>query len=375
MNAREARGRAIADMGNQIVRIDDLHHVVRSQSEQAKTYDVVQTESGLTCTCPDYQHRGTRCKHIHSVEIDAHIRQAVKNAVVLRQADPDRCKFCDSGNIIKKGKVSGNRQQFGCKDCGRRFRQNLGFERKQATPEQITLAIELVFSGTSSRKTATALKMTGADATYKTVQRWASEYADLMDWFMDRITPQVGEEWRVDEVYLHVNGSRKYLFDMLDSKTKFWLSKMVASHKGSDDVAPLFAKAMQLAGKVPSRLISDGASNFAHEHKKQYAAKNFLQKSSEHIRHIHMSGDTNNNQMESFNGNTVRLRECAVRGLKRDDSAILTGLRLYHNFVRPHLGLPDNQTPAEAAGIIIEGRNKWLTMIQAAAKAKAKATG
>ena len=41
-----------------------------------------------------------------------------------------------------------------------------------------------------------------------------------------------------------------------------------------------------------------------------------------------MAGYTNNNQMESFNGNTVRHREKVVRGLKTDDSAILSGLRL-----------------------------------------------
>ena len=93
----------------------------------------------------------------------------------------------------------------------------------------------------------------------------------------------------------------------------------------------------------------DGAANFGHAHKKQYAAKNFLHKDSEHVKHIHMAGDTNNNQMESFNGNTVRHREKVVRGLKTDDSAILAGLRIYHNHVRPHQGLPDGQTPGEAA--------------------------
>ena len=81
-----------------------------------------------------------------------------------------------------------------------------------------------------------------------------------------------------------------------------------------------------------------------------------------------MTDDMNSNQMEPFNGNTVRLREEATRGLKREDPAILTGLRLYHNFVRPHLGLPGNITPGEAAGIRIDGDNKWKTIIQNAAK-------
>lgn len=50
------------------------------------------------------------------------------------------------------------------------------------------------------------------------------------------------------------------------------------------------------------------------------------------------------------------------------DSAILSDLRIYHNFVRPHQGLPNQMTPAEVAGITVEGDNKWVTLIQAAAK-------
>ena len=89
---------------------------------------------------------------------------------------------------------------------------------------------------------------------------------------------------------------------MLDSETRFWLEQMVTTHKGNDDVTLMFTKAKKVAGKVPlPNLISDRASNFAHVHKKQYAAKNFLHRDSEHHRHIHMSGDMNNNRM-SFHG-------------------------------------------------------------------------
>ena len=129
-----------------------------------------------------------------------------------------------------------------------------------------------------------------------------------MEWYLDKITPQVGEQWRTDEIFLMIMGNRRYLFSMLDTDTRYWLAKMVAEHKGNDDVAPMFEAARKLAGKVPETLVSDGAANFGHAHKKQYAAKNFLHKDSEHVKHIHMAGDTNNNQMESFNGNTVRHR-------------------------------------------------------------------
>ena len=71
----------------------------------------------------------------------------------------------------------------------------------------------------------------------------------------------------------------------------------------------------------------------------------------------------NNNQMESFNDATVRHREKVVWGLKEEYSTLLTGLRIYHNHVRLHLGL-DGKTPGEVAGIHIEGSNKWKAIIQ-----------
>ncbi|MXX21416.1 MAG: DDE-type integrase/transposase/recombinase [Cenarchaeum sp. SB0661_bin_35] len=256
-----------------------------------------------------------------------------------------------------------------CHDCGKKFIHNLGFERKRATSEQITQAVDLLFGGLSSRKVASALTMTGLKTTHITVQNWAKQYAVLMEAFVDKITPQVGEQWRTDELYLKIKGNHKYLFAMLDSETRFWIAKIVAEHKGNDDVAPMFKQAKKVTGKVPTTLISDKAANFHNAWKKQYKSKNFLHKDSEHIRHIHLSGDMNNNQMESFNGATLRHREKVTRGLKKEDSAILSGLRIYHNHVRPHLGL-DGQTPGKVAGIHVEGDNKYLTMIQAAVKSK-----
>ncbi|MDG7009324.1 MAG: hypothetical protein JRN16_05945 [Nitrososphaerota archaeon] len=52
-----------------------------------------------------------------------------------------------------------------------------------------------------------------------------------------------------------------------------------------------------------------------------------------------------------------------MRGLKREDSPVLKGIQIHHNFIRPHMGL-QGRTPAEAAGIRVEGENKWLTIIQ-----------
>jgi len=70
--------------------------------------------------------------------------------------------------------------------------------------------------------------------------------------------------------------------------------------------------------------------------------------------------------MERLNGE-IRDREKVMRSLKNPDTPILTGYQLFHNYIRPHMGL-EGKTPAELCGIQVEGENKWLTLIQNASK-------
>ena len=39
------------------------------------------------------------------------------------------------------------------------------------------------------------------------------------------------------------------------------------------------------------------------------------------------------------------------------------GHRIYHNFVEPHMTL-EGQTPAQVAGVGVEGENKWLELLK-----------
>jgi len=55
------------------------------------------------------------------------------------------------------------------------------------------------------------------------------------------------------------------------------------------------------------------------------------------------------------------------RGLKKIDTPILTGYQIFHNYIREHEGL-NGKTPSEDCGITVQGKNKWLTLIQNASK-------
>ena len=56
-----------------------------------------------------------------------------------------------------------------------------------------------------------------------------------------------------------------------------------------------------------------------------------------------------------------------MRGLKREDTPILTGYQIFHNYIRSHHGL-DGKVPSELCRIKIEGNNKWITIIQNASE-------
>jgi hypothetical protein len=70
--------------------------------------------------------------------------------------------------------------------------------------------------------------------------------------------------------------------------------------------------------------------------------------------------------MERMNGE-IRDRERVMRTLERGDSPILEGMQIFHNYIRPHMAL-QGKTPAEVAGIKVEGDNKWITLIQNASR-------
>lgn len=81
-------------------------YTVRSQSGNG-VYELMSTEQGWLCSCPDHMYRGVVCKHIHAVEISRRMRDAVQETATpittIKAMDLTKCKFCDSDHIVKHG--------------------------------------------------------------------------------------------------------------------------------------------------------------------------------------------------------------------------------------------------------------------------------
>ncbi len=366
---RELKGGEIANRLGWVRRVSDTQYAVHSQTLD-KEYEVVSTELGWYCSCPDSVYRRMKCKHVYAVELSLTLREVVaREPIRILPVNVQGCIFCRSENLRKFGvrkTKAGGIQRFQCADCRRTFSVNIGFERMRASPQAITSAMQLYFTGESFRNVQKFLRLQGVNVSHVSVMNWIRKYVGLMQGYLDKLTPQLGDAWRTDELYLKVKGNMKYLFAMMDDETRFWISQQVADNKGTSDVRPMFREAIERAGKKPKALISDGANNFHEAWRKEMWSQFGEVRSPDHIRDIRIDGTVHNNKMERMNGE-VRDREKVFRGLKKEDSPILKGYQIYHNYLRPHEGLK-GETPAERAGIKVEGKDKWMTIIQNAAK-------
>ncbi|KAG2478957.1 MAG: transposase [Nitrosopumilales archaeon] len=368
---RIEKGEEIAKQANSIHRLDANTYKVRSQATN-KLYDVISTEKGWICTCPDHKYRKICCKHIHAVEFSLKVREQVRkeNSVIIEQLDVTICPQCASERFVKHGirhNKSGNIQRYFCNDCKKWFSFNLGFEKMRATPQAITSAMQLYFTGESLRNVQKFLRLQGVEVSHQTVFNWIKKYTKLMKSYLDKITPQVGDTWRADEVFVKIKGDQKYLFALMDDETRFWIAQEVADSKFNHDARSLFRMGKEVTKTKPRVLITDGLQSYKRAYQKEFWTQP-IEKKTTHIRTIRFQGDMNNNKMERLNGE-FRDREKVVRGVKKKDSVIFDGYQIYHNYVRPHMSL-DNKTPADKAGIKIEGNNKWITLIQNASKEK-----
>jgi len=209
LNLRETKGQTLA-ANNHVTRVDEDTYRVRSQSSN-RDYDIIATELGFKCSCPDHMFRGAKCKHIFCVEFSLKLREKVEeDQVIIPAINYQNCPRCKLDNIVKHGirhNKSGNLQRYFCNDCSKWFGFNLGFEGMHASPQVITSAMQLYFTGESLRNVRRFLELQGVKISHMSVYRWIGKYVTLMNNYLEQIKPNVSNVWRTDELYLKVKGN------------------------------------------------------------------------------------------------------------------------------------------------------------------------
>ena len=166
-----------------------------------------------------------------------------------------------------------------------------------------------------------------------------------------------------------------YLFSTTDILTRFCPAFEMADHKDGFNATNLLKETLRRTGKVPAVFTTDCLPSYIEAHQAVFAAKNPLDKHSVHISDSCLNNKKkHNNFQERFNG-TYRKFQHPRQNIPSPHSPLITGFFVYYNFVRPHSSL-NERTPAEAAGVIIHGADKWRTIIgNASLAARAREAG
>ena len=187
--------------------IDTNTFSVRSQTNPENRYMVRETANGLVCECPDNRFRKSDCKHIKIVLDILKNNKCRKNNTfrIMERSQLKLCKYCDSGNIIKKGfkhNKSGKVQLFKCKDCKRKFTTNFGFENMRYDSTVITRALQMYFSGMSVRDIADCFEQEEIEVSYKAVYDWIAKYSKMTSDYLNEIIPRTNGKTmaRADEI-------------------------------------------------------------------------------------------------------------------------------------------------------------------------------
>ena len=273
---REMRGRQICEKGTEIERLDEGTYRVGSQSGTG-FYSVLYSHDAWKCSCPDHLNRTVKCKHIWGVEFSVSLRKEVQatrtKALKIEPVIVTACRFCGSENIVRDGirhNKAGNIQLHSCRNCSRYFSLNLGFEKMKASPQAITGAMQLYFTGESLRNVQKFLSLQGVNVSHVAVYKWIRKYVRLMEKYLEQVKPKVSDTWRADELFMKFSGNMKYLFAMMDDETRFWIAQEVGGSKTIYDARHFFQKSEQAIGKKPMTLITDGLRTYMDAYRKEW---------------------------------------------------------------------------------------------------------
>ena len=127
-----------------------------------------------------------------AVELSKSLREATKRITPIENVG--ECVYCQSFEIVKDGvrhNKHGDLQVYLCRKCDKHFTVNLGFEGMRATPQIITSAMQLYFTGESFRNVQKFLKLQGVKVSHVAVYAWIKKYTALMTQYLAKIKPNV----------------------------------------------------------------------------------------------------------------------------------------------------------------------------------------
>jgi len=268
------------------------------------------------------------------------------------------CKYCDSPAVVKYGTYKGV-QRYRCKVCGRKFKADDTLFHMKISPEYISRALDMYYTGSSVNDICEHFKNTdGYHPSKSLVFGWIDKFSDTAVKHFRDFQPKVSGTWICDETVLRLDKKKKvWLWDIIDSKTRYLICTRVSETRTTKDAALLMDKARRITGKTPKKVITDKLYAYWDGVELVFGAD------TEHVQSSPFAGKESTSQIERFHS-TLKERTKVMKAFRNVDSLIqfTDGFLVYYNFLKPHHSLY-GKTPAEAAKIDYKTKN-WMDIVQ-----------
>ncbi len=360
-------------------RIDENTYRIISQNGNWY-YTIRKDGRKWTCDCPDHNKRQADCKHIYAVKFWKKFSGMV-NIEKVEDCKPlnfQNCYKCGSYDVVKRGTrktKKGKKQRFWCKDCGTSFILKDEFSGIIYETDVVCKAMDLYFSGLSTRKVADHLnQFYKLKITHVTIYYWVTKFSKAINEYVKEFHPELSGVWNVDETMIKVKhggvkmqegGQYVWLWNCMDSSTRFIIANSVSTKRGIKDARRLFKEAKNVGGR-PDVIITDGLHSYHKAFNREFWTRD---RKTRLIQNVGIAGRPNNNKIERYHGE-IKDRTKTQRGHENKDTSeiVLNGIKDYHNFIRPHSAL-GGKTPAEVAGINLNlGEKKWENLLKQSLK-------
>jgi transposase-like protein len=223
----------------------------------------------------------------------------------------------------------------------------------------ISKALNLIYSGLSYRNVARHVSISHQiKISHVSIMNWFRKYTGLMKEYIDHLIPEFCEVWSVDEMMINVKdteptgvGFYNWMWTVISPQSRFIIASEVSKRRETDNAKAIFESGKKKTESNPSFVITDSLRAYKPAFRKEFNIRRTA-----HVKTKSIAERFANRPIERYH-NEVRAVLKSKRGLGNDKSAqeFVDGQRIYHNFCRPHTGLPNGIKPAQAAG-----KSNWL---------------
>ena len=203
----------------------------------------------------------------------------------------------------------------------------------------------MYYDGVSYRRAAENIgdyfqRPTDASSVYRWVRGQTRKAKELVE----DAPVKAGSEWVADEIAVKVGGEQYWIFNVMDSKTRFVLAAHLSKERTARAAATALSMARERAVDAPRTVKTDGLRSY-----RRAVQNSFPLWDVKHVVSQGIRAEINNNMSERLQG-TLRDRDKTLRGLKGRDTGqeYIDGLVVHYNYIRPHQALKGKR-PAQAA--------------------------